>query len=702
MESNGSLKTATTFDYESNASSYSIRVQAKDEYNASVEGNFTVALTDVIELTPQTITWSQNLTSLTYGVANLYLTATASSGLPISYSSSDNSIVEINGTRLIFVGSGSATVSASQSGNGQWQAAPLVAKNITVNKSNQEIRTLVGSLSLPNINKDSGDFIFGGDLHAVVQGTNLPTGLPVSYGTSDPSVVQVVSAGTKLKVSGGGTATITVSQAGSSGYNAATTKSFTVTVSEYSPYNDSMPGMILWLDAKDVNGDGLADTASDFPNIGGKNQVDLWADRSGSNNSLNQANTALQPVYLIETGHPVLIFGGTQGNSGAHLAGSMPSSLSGNPGFTMAVAMAASGTGPDRVLSFGSPAGTAGQIIGLARDGGFYFNQAQTLFNSSLNEPVQIGVFRRKAGSTYDESEFTLNGTKIVGNGTLGTPSLPVSGGEVLLGAGRNSDGTLANLLNAKVHEIMLFSDSLSDYGISRVEGYLAYKWGTSSRLALNHPFKNQRPLFGGDQNITVAANNLAVDPNDNMAWVSVFDEPFTLEGSYATSDLNVIYESNDSSVIQVESNGLLRPVALGTVRITLKQPGDSHFSAASNKVFDLKVISNNTPSNLTTVGLPTIAENQPIGTIVGDFNATDPDGGAITYSLTYGKESWGEGLLAYYPFNGNGLDYSGNDNHPTSTVGTPSWTAGMVGQCLDGNQSNYFEISFSWGIMLP
>ena len=497
MESNGSLKTATTFDYESNASSYSIRVQAKDEYNASVEGNFTVALTDVIELTPQTITWSQNLTSLTYGVANLYLTATASSGLPISYSSSDNSIVEINGTRLIFVGSGSATVSASQSGNGQWQAAPLVAKNITVNKANQEIRTLVGSLSLPNINKDSGDFIFGGDLHAVVQGTNLPTGLPVSYGTSDPSVVQVVSAGTKLKVSGGGTATITVSQAGSSGYNAATTKSFTVTVSEYSPYNDSMPGMILWLDAKDVNGDGLADTASDFPNIGGKNQVDLWADRSGSNNSLNQANTALQPVYLIETGHPVLIFGGTQGNSGAHLAGSMPSSLSGNPGFTMAVAMAASGTGPDRVLSFGSPAGTAGQIIGLARDGGFYFNQAQTLFNSSLNEPVQIGVFRRKAGSTYDESEFTLNGTKIVGNGTSGTPSLPVSGGEVLLGAGRNSDGTLANLLNAKVHEIMLFSDSLSDYGISRVEGYLAYKWGTSSRLALNHPFKNQRPLFG-------------------------------------------------------------------------------------------------------------------------------------------------------------------------------------------------------------
>ena len=49
LDVNGTLKTATTFDYESNVSSYSIRVQAKDEYNATVEGNFTVMLNDVLE-----------------------------------------------------------------------------------------------------------------------------------------------------------------------------------------------------------------------------------------------------------------------------------------------------------------------------------------------------------------------------------------------------------------------------------------------------------------------------------------------------------------------------------------------------------------------------------------------------------------------------------------------------------------------------
>ena len=46
LETNGTLKTASTFDYESNASSYSIRVQVKDEHNGSTERSFTVSLTD--------------------------------------------------------------------------------------------------------------------------------------------------------------------------------------------------------------------------------------------------------------------------------------------------------------------------------------------------------------------------------------------------------------------------------------------------------------------------------------------------------------------------------------------------------------------------------------------------------------------------------------------------------------------------------
>ena len=48
LDQNGTLKTAAVLDYEA-GSSLSIRVQAKDEINATTEGNFTVTLTDIFE-----------------------------------------------------------------------------------------------------------------------------------------------------------------------------------------------------------------------------------------------------------------------------------------------------------------------------------------------------------------------------------------------------------------------------------------------------------------------------------------------------------------------------------------------------------------------------------------------------------------------------------------------------------------------------
>ena len=49
LESNGSLLSAQIFDYESNSSTYSIRVQVRDEYNASLEAQFSVSLQNTNE-----------------------------------------------------------------------------------------------------------------------------------------------------------------------------------------------------------------------------------------------------------------------------------------------------------------------------------------------------------------------------------------------------------------------------------------------------------------------------------------------------------------------------------------------------------------------------------------------------------------------------------------------------------------------------
>ena len=44
-------------------------------------------------------------------------------------------------------------------------------------------------------------------------------------------------------------------------------------------------------------------------------------------------------------------------------------------------------------------------------------------------------------------------------------------------------------------------------------------------------------------------------------------------------------------------------------------------------------------PTDLNSTTALTILENQPIGTIVGEFNATDAEGGPITYHFVDGEK---------------------------------------------------------------
>jgi MBG domain (YGX type) len=76
-----------------------------------------------------------NPSTVTYGVAPISLTATASSGLPVQYSvtSTPAGIAAINGTALLISGAGSITVTASQPGNSSIGPAAPVSQTLTVN-----------------------------------------------------------------------------------------------------------------------------------------------------------------------------------------------------------------------------------------------------------------------------------------------------------------------------------------------------------------------------------------------------------------------------------------------------------------------------------------------------------------------------------------------------------------------------------------
>ncbi|MDH7447415.1 ELWxxDGT repeat protein [Aquimarina sp. 2201CG14-23] len=85
---------------------------------------------EIIKAT-QTITFNP-LTNVTYGDSDFNLGASTTSGLEISYSSSNTNVINISGNTVTIVGAGSTTITARQEGNGNYNAAVTVSQTLTV------------------------------------------------------------------------------------------------------------------------------------------------------------------------------------------------------------------------------------------------------------------------------------------------------------------------------------------------------------------------------------------------------------------------------------------------------------------------------------------------------------------------------------------------------------------------------------------
>ncbi len=175
-------------------------------------------------LTQQTITFGA-LSAKTTGDAPFDLTATASSGLTLSYASSNTAVATVLGSTVTIVSGGTTDITASQSGNGTYAAAPNVIQTLTVNKQNQTIT--FGALS----SKTDADAPF-------TVSPSSTSGLAVTL-TSSNTAVALVS-GSSITIVGAGSATITASQAGNTIYNAAISVPQTLTVSSVMSVNQHL------------------------------------------------------------------------------------------------------------------------------------------------------------------------------------------------------------------------------------------------------------------------------------------------------------------------------------------------------------------------------------------------------------------------------------------------------------------------------
>ncbi|MDA3911244.1 MAG: FG-GAP-like repeat-containing protein [Bacteroidales bacterium] len=93
----------------------------------TVSGTVDVTVNQAIQM----ITWDQDLTALEIGNI-ISLTATASSGLTVTYESDNTDVAVISGNNLEIISSGIAVITAIQSGNANFEAAESVEKSLDI------------------------------------------------------------------------------------------------------------------------------------------------------------------------------------------------------------------------------------------------------------------------------------------------------------------------------------------------------------------------------------------------------------------------------------------------------------------------------------------------------------------------------------------------------------------------------------------
>jgi hypothetical protein len=123
----------------------------------------------------QTITFNP-IASKTYGDLPFDLTANSTSNLAVTYSSSDENIVKVIDGKIKITGAGTATITASQSGNDFYLAAQNVAQSITVNKAELTIiandKTKKHTAVNPELTASYSGFVYEDTVQSL---TSLPT-----------------------------------------------------------------------------------------------------------------------------------------------------------------------------------------------------------------------------------------------------------------------------------------------------------------------------------------------------------------------------------------------------------------------------------------------------------------------------------------------------------------------------------------------
>jgi hypothetical protein len=529
----------------------------------------------------QTITFGA-LSNEPFGTAAFPVSATATSGLAVSFNSQTTPVCTLSGSTVTLVSVGTCTIQATQAGNTTWAAATPVNQSFQVTQGSQTI--IFGALS----NAAMGT--------APTVSATASSGLSVSF-NSQTTAVCTVSSSTVTLVSVG-TCTIQATQAGNSNWAAATpvNQSFQVTQGSQTITFGALPNEPFGTAAFPVSATATSGLAVSF-------------------------NSQTAPVCTVSGSTVTLVSVGTC---------TIQATQSGNSNWAPATPVNQSFqvTQGSQTITFGALSnaamGTAPTVSGSASSGlSVSFNSQTTALctvsgttvtlvavGTCTIQATQAGNSNWAAATPVNQSFQVTQGSQTITFGALSNEAF----GTAPFGVNATASSGLAVSFNSQTTAVCTVSGStvtLVSVGTCTIQATQAGNGNWAAATPVNQSFQ----VTQGSQTITFGALS-------NEAFGS---SPFTVSAS-ASSGLAVSFNSQTTAVCTV-SGSTVTLVSVGTCTIQATQAGNSNWAAATpvNQSFQV------------TQGSQTITlgalSNEPFGTAAFPVSATATSGLAVSFN---------------------------------------------------------------------
>jgi hypothetical protein len=397
-----------------------------ENYNAAsaVNQQFTVVKAS------QTITFNA-LANKTYSDAPFSVSASSSSGLAVNFSVAGPAT--ISGSSVTITGVGTVTVTASQAGNENYNAASAVNQQFTVVKASQTIT--FNALA----NKTYGDAPFS-------VSASSSSGLAVNFLVAGPATIS----GSTVTITGVGPVTVTASQAGDENYNAATAvnQQFTVakasqTITFNALSNKTYGDAQFTISASASSGlevgflvtSGLATISNNTLTITGAGTVTVRASQSGNGNYL--AAPDVDRSFTVAKAAQTITFDSLPNKTYGDAPFTISASASSGLGIGFSV-----GSGPATISGNTVTITAAGAVTVRASQGGDsnYLPAANVDRSLTVAKASQTITFDALSNKTYGDAPFTVNGFASSGLGvsfSIASGPATISGNTVTItGAG--------------------------------------------------------------------------------------------------------------------------------------------------------------------------------------------------------------------------------------------------------------------------